>query len=280
MDLSEQEMLTFRSDSRKTLKSGGSRSEYRYRIVENATKWSYVADWSFVIFLIFVSVYFDPAPVFEKYITQGELDSGTYSYPLRPNSFPSWALLPACILFPCLVITCCLKIVKRSPPGQLHHALLGLFMSLGFTNALTCFLKLMIGRPRPDFMARCFDGNVPDPVPWIRPGYPDCTGDPGVIAEGRRSFPSGHSSMSFSSMWYLSLFLVNFLDTFDEDGHPWKLFVASLPSCGAVFVAASRVSDYWHHPTDVLAGSILGIIVAYVSYKQQHYKVHYHLDHY
>lgn len=56
--------------------------------------------------------------------------------------------------------------------------------------------------------------------------------------------------------------------------------MASLPSCGAVFVAASRVSDYWHHPTDVLAGSILGIIVAYVSYKQQHYKVHYHLDHY
>ena len=86
--------------------------------------------------------------------------------------------------------------------------------------------------------------------------------------------------MSFSSMWYLSLFLVNFLDTFDEDGHPWKLFMASLPSCGAVFVAASRVSDYWHHPTDVLAGSILGIIVAYVSYKQQHYKVRYHLDHY
>ena len=188
MDLSEQEMLTFRSDSRKTLKSFGSRSEYRYRIVENATKWSYVADWFFVIFLIFVSVYFDPAPVFEKYITQGELDSGTYSYPLRPNSFPSWALLPACILFPCLVITCCLKIVKRSPPGQLHHALLGLFMSLGFTNALTCVLKLMIGRPRPDFMARCFDGNVPDPVPWIRPGYPDCTGDPGG-APIRRALP-------------------------------------------------------------------------------------------
>jgi len=272
------EMQAFRLRSRTSLKSFGSRSEYRYKVEDSASKrWSYVADWVFVLLLIFLGVVFDPAPVFEKYITKGELESGTYSYPLRPNSFPSWALLPACIVFPCLVIALCLKVLKRSTPIQVHHALLGLFMSLGFTNCLTTFLKLMIGRPRPDFMARCFDSDVPDPIPWIKPGYPDCTGNPAVIAEGRRSFPSGHSSMSFSSMFYLTLFLINFLDTFDEEGHPWKLALASLPSCGALFVAASRVSDYWHHVTDVLAGSLLGIAIAYVSYKQQHYKVHYRL---
>ena len=102
----------------------------------------------------------------------------------------------------------------------MHHAMLGLFMSLGFTNSLTTFIKLMIGRPRPDFLARCFDNDVPDPIPWASPGYPACTGNPGVIAEGRRSFPSGHSSMSFSSMFYLTLFLINFLETFDEEVSP------------------------------------------------------------
>jgi len=272
-------MEMLRMGSRRSLKSFGSRSEYRFKVKEGTgIKLAYIMDWVFVLFLIFVGVVFDPAPVFEKYITQGELDSGTYSYPLRPNSFPSWALLPACILFPVLVILLCLKVLKKTRGIHVHHAMLGLFMSLGFTNCLTTFLKLMIGRPRPDFLARCFDSNVPDPIPWEKPGYPACTGNPAVIAEGRRSFPSGHSSMSWSSQFYLTLFLINFFDAFDEEGHPWKLFVSSLPSCGAVFVAASRVSDYWHHTTDVLAGSILGIVIAYISYKQQHYKVHYSLD--
>ena len=276
-----QEMMTFRmgSKSRNSLRSFGSKSEFRFSMrEETSSRLSYVVDWVFVILLIFISVVFDPAPVFEKYITEGEIASGTYSYPLRPNSFPSWALLPACIIFPVLLILFCLKVLKKTKPIAVHHALLGLFMSLGFTNCLTCFLKLMIGRPRPDFLARCFDSQVPDPIPWERPGYPACTGNPAIIAEGRRSFPSGHSSMSWSSMFYLTLFLINLLDSFDEEGHPWKLFVASLPSCGALFVAASRVSDYWHHTTDVIAGSVLGAIIAYISYKQQHYKVHYQLD--
>ncbi|QDZ24899.1 type 2 phosphatidic acid phosphatase [Chloropicon primus] len=276
MDSDMHELQTFRHLSRSSLKAHGTRSEYKFKA--KGDRLSYFMDWLFVLLLIFVSIVADPSPAFEKYITEGELASGTYSYPLRPNSFPSWALLPACILFPCLVIVMCMKSIKRTTGRQLHHALLGLFMSLGFTNCLTCFLKLMIGRPRPDFLARCFDNNVPDPIPFSSPGYPACTGDPAVVAEGRRSFPSGHSSLSFGSQWYLTLFLINFLDAFDEEGHPWKLFVASLPSCGALFVAASRVSDYWHHTTDVLAGSLLGILIAYISYKQQHYKVHYHLN--
>jgi diacylglycerol diphosphate phosphatase/phosphatidate phosphatase len=287
MNLSEEdmEMLSFRgrggnsSSSKHKLRSFGSRSEYRFKVKDETNKkLSYFVDWVFVLFLIVFSILVDPAPVFQKYISVGELESGTYSYPLRPNSFPAYALLYACLLFPVVVIFLCLKVFKKSTPIQLHHALLGLFMSLGFCNTLTCLLKLMIGRPRPDFLARCFDNVIPDPIPWERPGYPACTGDPFVIAEGRRSFPSGHSSISFSSMWYLTLFLINYLDTFDEDGHPWKLFVACLPSCGALFVAGSRVSDYWHHPTDVLAGSLLGILVAWISYKQQHFKVHFRID--
>lgn len=32
----------------------------------------------------------------------------------------------------------------------------------------------------------------------------------------------------------------------------------------AMYIASTRVSDYHHHPTDVISGSILGLISAFV----------------
>ncbi|KAJ1860389.1 hypothetical protein LPJ57_006706, partial [Coemansia sp. RSA 486] len=92
--------------------------------------------------------------------------------------------------------------------------------------------------------------------------------DMGVLNEGFRSFPSGHTSLAFAGMTYLMYFLAGKLHIFDRQGHTYKSFVVFAPLLVAAIVGATRVSDYWHHPSDVIAGALIGLFTATFSYHQ------------
>lgn len=54
----------------------------------------------------------------------------------------------------------------------------------------------------------------------------------------------------------------------DSKGEVWKSFIILIPTLGAALIAGSRIMDARHHPFDVLSGSLLGILVAWGSYRQ------------
>ncbi|RZB54259.1 putative lipid phosphate phosphatase 3, chloroplastic isoform D [Glycine soja] len=184
-------------------------------------------------------------------------------YPLKSNTVPAWAIPIYAILLPIVIFLG--VYIRRRDVYDLHHAVLGLLFSVLITAVFTEAIKNAVGRPRPDFFWRCFPDGKDVYDKW---GDVICHGDQKVIKEGYKSFPSGHTSGSFSGLGFLSLYLSGKIKAFDRKGHVAKLCIVFLPLLVASLVGISRVDDYWHHWQDVFAGGLLGLTVATFCYLQ------------
>jgi phosphatidate phosphatase len=163
------------------------------------------------------------------------------------------------------VPTHCVRTKPISPYATRLYYYIGYFcFGAALCQVLTDIGKYSIGRLRPHFLTVCEpDWDLVNCTHRLHVYITDahCTGDPSKIREARLSFPSGHSSFSFYGMFFTAFYVQAQL--------VWpmvsRLIKHVLQFCYVAIAfgtALSRISDYKHHWSDVLSGSILGVFCA------------------
>ncbi|KAJ6630630.1 phosphatidic acid phosphatase type 2/haloperoxidase [Mycena sp. CBHHK59/15] len=227
---------------------------------------SYAPDWLITVALAAVFFSLNNVHGFRRQFSLADT-SLRHTYAVHER-VPDIALYFIAIAAP-VVLQALINLLTIRSWWDLHNGTLGLVLGLSITGSITQFTKITVGRPRPDVIDRCRPmAGAMDPIYGLSNSSICTQTDSALMIDGFRSFPSGHSSLSFAGLGFLAFFMAGKLHLFDERGYAAKAWVSLVPFAGAALVAISRTMDYRHHWQDVLVGSIVGTVVAYFSYRQ------------
>ncbi|KAI5781947.1 PAP2 superfamily-domain-containing protein [Geopyxis carbonaria] len=252
--------------------------------------------------------------------------SSSFLSPTSPTAGISLPYLPDTVTIPVVfltavvapaAITLLVSLLLRGPRVSIkrrlwewHTAWLGLALSVVMGFFVVQTLKNLFGKLRPDFLERCgVDparareaawqvglGLVTWEVCGNREGGP-AGGREGArwvskaeFEDGFRSFPSGHCTIAFAGLLYLTLFLsaklsavLPFLPSTPAGTHTPRTHAAAaplhlllltlLPTGAATYIAGTRYADGKHHGFDVLISSIFGAACAWFAFRWYHLPV-------
>jgi diacylglycerol diphosphate phosphatase/phosphatidate phosphatase len=143
-----------------------------------------------------------------------------------------------------------LKFIKKF---DLFLVIIGHFGSVVVSNIFANIIKLQVGRPRPDFFTVLGPNATSESL---------CPEDLSKkeFDEEFKSFPSGHSASAMSGTLFLAIFLLKAI----KSKQFWlKLLVLSL-FVYPYIIGCTRITQYRHHPDDVIMGFFIGSAVPIV----------------
>ncbi|KAF2735476.1 PAP2 domain-containing protein [Polyplosphaeria fusca] len=196
---------------------------------------AYIFDWICIIAIAAIGGGWNYITPFHRPFSVVDL---SISYPFENHeTIPTWLLVfvglvvPAVIVFmvslvlvpgPTVTKGTSKALIWRRKMWEWNAGWMGLGLSLATAFMITQGMKLLFGKPRPDFLSRC----QPDLslIPraevstaggefnslWVLATSDICTNqDDSILQDGFKSFPSGHASFSWAGLLYLTLFLAS-----------------------------------------------------------------------
>ncbi|CAI7584163.1 unnamed protein product [Penicillium glandicola] len=293
---------------------------------------SYIIDWIFIVGIALIGYGFYKQPQNHHPFS---LTDPTISYPLSEETVTTTTLILVCLFAPAILIllgSWLLVPAKATsastynpsstsnptpkPPAaqsirrkfwEWNAGWMGLALALASAWTATQGLKVLVGKPRPDMLARC-DPDVSRVTEFTVSGLGSSVSGAATLVsweicrnqgrmlriDGFASFPSGHSSFSFAGLIYLTLWLCSkfsvafpYLPRYpvEDQRHiddstsvrkrgaappVYLMLIAFVPTATASFIAASRWFNYRHHGFDILFGSALGVFFAYIAFNMYH----------
>uniref|UniRef100_A0A183E249 AcidPPc domain-containing protein n=1 Tax=Gongylonema pulchrum TaxID=637853 RepID=A0A183E249_9BILA len=185
------------------------------------------------------------------------------SNPFRPNTVSTVHLLIVSLASPFFVIVMCEAIVFMSSEGtnklrKFFHSATSIYLEYLASYTVTTFameaMKCAFARLRPHYLSA------------------NCTGtDMHRIRVGRQSFPSGHSAAAALLFTFLYFYLKGLTDaTGSKLLRVIRAVLLSVVGMWAALVMTTRVTDHWHHPSDVLGGILLAAACIYIPVRRTH----------
>jgi len=213
--------------------------------------------------------------------------------PYLPSTIPSWANVSLSYGITFLLVFLLRVVLKQGTIWDIWAEIKTFFMGGVLTQLMNNTTKVLTGRLRPHFLAVCNPQYLPEcgfesSLTYV--SNVTCSGNQDLFVDGgemehrlreaRISFPSGHASLSWYGMVFAALYI-----QFKCHRRGNRLSLPFLTLQGmfltySLIVCITRVTDNKHHATDVVAGGILGTVMAVLSFsycvnKTENMELHY-----
>ncbi|KAJ7582479.1 phosphatidic acid phosphatase type 2/haloperoxidase [Mycena floridula] len=228
---------------------------------------SYGLDWFLAIAVALVSNF--PLDAFQQ-IPEFDLTDTSIQFSIHePETVPNKLLFVFLVAAYVLVLLGHL-IFSYKRFWDLHTSMLALTLTYSICGTLSQVTRIVVGRPRPDFIARCnpLPGSVNAPFSGLSNISICQTPFKPLLKDGMRSFFSGHAILSAAGFGFVSLYWAAKLHLFNHQAATYKLWLVLIPIMTALWISFTRVANRRHHWEDAATGFFLGLVVVWFVYRQ------------